>query len=118
MYGRPLSNTDLAATLCAGSPSLRELLRCHVANYGTLIPHVFMGDVLACAGRCAASEAGGDRAELRHILDTLENGISHGDRETRNAIAISFAADAQLETFFAYLKPLMGPRMRAAFATG
>ena len=36
-----------------------------------------------------------------------------GDRETRNVIAVSFACDAQLESFFPRLRRMLGPRMRA-----
>lgn len=114
MHGHPLGNAELVDLLCSASPSLRELRRQHFASYDTLIPHVFMGEVLACVGRYVFSNAGGDRAELRHILDTLENGISAGDRETRSVIAISFASDARLEGFFVHLQPFLGPRMLAA----
>jgi len=43
----------------------------------------------------------------------MEQGMAQGDRETRNAVALSFARDAELEDFFHYLRPLMGPKLRA-----
>ena len=100
--------------MCAGSPSVRELRRQHVESYGTLIPHVFMEDVLACVGRFVGSGTKDASAELRAVLEALENGIAHGDRETRSVIAISFASDARLETFYTHLQPYLGPRMRNA----
>ena len=75
------------------------------------MPHVFMGDVLSHVGGCIARGMAGG-AEARAILGTLEQGMTLGDRETRNVIGISFARDAELETFFAALAPLLGPRLR------
>lgn len=110
--GRPLRNGELVDRLCAVSPTLREARTRHVALQGTLMPHVFMGDVLTWVGRCMGGGATGEGDELRSILDTLEEGMACGDRETRSVIAISFTSDARLETFFSRLMPLLGTRMR------
>lgn len=83
-----------------------------MASHGTLLPHVFMGDVLGRIGQCLA-QRDTDGIEAASILGFLEEGMAGGDRETRNVIAISFARDAPVETFFAQLQPLLGPRLRA-----
>lgn len=112
-----MDNRELAESLCAVSPVLSEARRAHVAAFGTLVPHVFMGEVLARVGSCmgasraAASGAGG--LEVRCILSGLEEGMASGDRETRNVIAISFASPVEVESFFGALAPLLGPRIRA-----
>ena len=109
-----LNNRQLADELCAGSCTLREARRAHVQSFGTLIPHVFMGSVLAHVGRCVLQKVLGkaaSRAEMLSILQTLESAMDAGDRETRNVIAISFVRDAELEPFFRLLRPHMGPKM-------
>jgi hypothetical protein len=110
---RPTNNRDLVDDLCAGSGALREMRRVHMESFGNLIPHVFMGDVLGYVGRCMAGDAKSDGADVEAILRALEGALASGDRETRNVISISFARDAQLETFFTQLKPLLGARLRA-----
>ncbi len=110
--GKPMSNEELANELCAVSPILRDARRVHVANFGALIPHVFMSDVLARVGACLL-ESGAPPHEAGTILASLERALAEGDRETRNVISISFARDGELEPFFARLWPLLGPRLRA-----
>lgn len=111
-----MSNADLVESLCAASLALREARRRHMNSFGTLIPHVFMTDVLARIGGCLSldggDEAAGGRAEAAAILQVLERGLAEGERETRNVIAVSFVNDAELELFFEDLKPLLGPRLR------
>jgi hypothetical protein len=112
---KPISNADLVRHLCSASSALREAQRMHLQHFGTLIPHVFMTDVLARVGFCV-SPARGDTArthtgEAAMILDVLERGLAEGERETRNVIAVSFVNDAELERFFAQLRPLLGPRL-------
>jgi hypothetical protein len=111
----PLNNRELADDLCADSPTLRELRRVHVQSFGTLIPHVFMGNVLAHVGQCLlksmSASASNSAAEVGAILTTLEGGMTTGDRETRNVISLSFARDAELEPFFDLLRPFLGPKM-------
>lgn len=115
--GRPMTNAELVEGLCAASTPLREARRVHLETYGTLIPHVFMSDVLKRIGDCllggAAHTLVDHGAEVRSILDVLERGMADGDRETRNVIAISFMRDSEVELFFDELFPLLGPRTRA-----
>jgi hypothetical protein len=110
-----VNNLQLAEDLCAGSTSLSEARRRHVSHHGTLLPHVFMGEVLAYVGAGVGRPAGADgsSAEISAILGTLERGMATGDRETRNVIAMSFAWDAELEPYFGQLRPLLGPKVRA-----
>lgn len=115
--GRPMNNVELVDAICASSPVLRDACRVHRGTFGTLVPHVFMSDVLARVGACL--QIGGAHAlrehgpELEGILAALECGMAAGDRETRNVISISFANDGELELFFDDLRPLLGPRIRA-----
>ena len=102
-----MTNVELVDSLCAVSAPLREARRMHLQSYGTLIPHVFMSDVLKHMGQCR------DSAEIRGLADALEQGMVEGDRETCNVIAVSFTGDGELEHFFHELVPLLGPRTRA-----
>lgn len=117
LRGRPMTNAELVDSLCQVSIPLRESRRVHIKAYGTLIPHVFMGDVLKRIGVCLLAGAKNALAshgpEMHGILKALEHGIAEGDRETRNVIAISFARDSEVELFFDELLPLLGPRTRA-----
>ena len=112
---RPISNADLVRHLCAASTALREANRLHQWHFGTLIPHVFMSDVLTRVGYCVSDERGEEasrhQAEAAMIMEVLERGLADGERETRNVIALSFVNDSEIERFFARLRPLMGPRM-------
>ena len=115
--GKPMSNADLVDNLCAASPALCEARRRHMRSFGTLVPHVFMSNVLARVGFCLSldrGDAGAEhRAEASWILAELEQGVARGERETRNVISLSFVSDAELELFFEDLKPLLGPGLRA-----
>ncbi len=115
--GRPMRNIDLVDALCSASTTLQEARRLHEKSYGTLIPHVFMADVLKRIGACLGSgldtTPDENRREIQALLDVLERGMTDGDRETCNVIAISFTRDSEVETFFLQLMPLLGPRTRA-----
>lgn len=116
---RPLSNHDLAAKLSAVSPHLCTARLLHLDRYGTLIPHVFMADVLARVGACQAAftaEGSNERREVEAILALLELAVRHGDLETRNVISLSFIDDATSEPFFPRLWALLGPNLRAQAA--
>jgi hypothetical protein len=108
---KPIHNLQLVESLCQASAVLREARRIHVKSFGALIPHVFMGDVLARVGACIP--AARLQGELLDILEVLERGMTAGDRETRNVIAVSFVGDGELEPFFAKLHALLGPKVRA-----
>jgi hypothetical protein len=114
--GRPMSCGELVEGLCSASVPLREARRVHLEAYGTLIPHVFMGDVLRRLGTCfvagGAHALASDGDEVRGIFAALERGMVEGDRETRNVISISFVRDGEVELFFDDVFPLFGPTMR------
>ena len=113
---RVVGNVQLAALLCVDSIELCATHARHVALHGNLIPHAFMGDVLARARACVLAGAFGPgqaRAELERILATLEKAMEGGDRETCSVIGISFVADGRREPFFAVLEPMLGPRLTA-----
>lgn len=115
-HGRPMNNRELADNLCTASIALREARRQHVKHFGTLIPHVFMGDVLARIGWCLDDgkvPPADHETEIAAILEALERGMFSGDRETRNVISLSFVGDGELEAFFARLRPRLGPRVSA-----
>jgi hypothetical protein len=112
-----MSNRDLAERLCTASAALAEARIEHLAKFGTLIPHVFMGDVLARLGECMCADGKAPRVrdapEIAAILDSLEDGMESADRETRNVVATAFAAGAERQPYFAALLPLLGRRIRA-----
>jgi len=114
---KPMTNAELVESLCAASVALREARRSHLRSFGTLIPHVFMTDVLARVGFCLSldrgEEIGKHRDEAGSILQALERGLAEGHQETRNVIAVSFVNDAELELFFEDVRPLLGPRLQA-----
>lgn len=111
-----LTNVQLADRLCGASAALREARRRHVETFNVLVPHVFMADVLAHVG--SAFRHGNplpdapSPAEVRAVLECLEEGMKSGDRETRNVIAMSFVSDSETEPFFKDLKPLLGAKLR------
>jgi hypothetical protein len=109
-----MTNADLVGLLSSSSVALREARRLHVRNFGGLVPHVFMSEVLARVGHCL--EPGrGRRARMEEaegILQVLERGLAEGERSTHDVIALSFVNDAELEAFFDQLVPLLGPLLR------
>jgi hypothetical protein len=114
--GKPLNSRELVDDICDASPALREARRSHIESFGTLIPHVFMAQVLARMCAClqnAPDDSSGRRAELEGVLAALETGMGTGDRETRNVISISFVSDGELEPYFGRLRLLMGPKLLA-----
>lgn len=112
-----MDNLALVDGLCEASVPLREARRLHLRDYGVLIPHVFMAEVLRRVGHClssgAASALEAHGPELGGILEMLERAMAEGDRETRNVVALSFARDSETEHFFVELLPLLGPKTRA-----
>jgi len=113
---RPMDNRELVEGLCEASVPLREARRLHLESYGTLIPHVFMAEVLKHIGGClgmGGQHLESNRPELERVMVVIERGMAEGDRETRNVNAISFARDSELELFFDQLQPMLGPRTRA-----
>ncbi len=109
--GKAMSNLDLATSLGASCVDLGTALETHMKAFGTLIPHMFMGDVLGHVRRQAFDLE--RQTELGAILDCLERGMHLGGRETRNVISISFLREGEDESFFPSIAARLGPRMRA-----
>lgn len=118
----PLNNLELAERLGAASPALAALRILHVRTFGWLVPHLFMGDVLAHVGACLApaSARQGDarRADVTAILGVLEAASATADRETRHVIAASFLTPARRGPSYAELEPLLGRGILALRAHG
>ena len=117
---RVVDNAQLAGRLCVDSATLRAAHAKHLATHGNLIPHTFMGEVLARAGACAVAGGANSvqrREELDSILATLEDAMAGGDLEACTVICISFIWDGKGEPFFAALRPLLGPRLEALART-
>jgi hypothetical protein len=111
--GRPMSNHELADGLCSVSSGLREVRRVHIERYETLIPHIFMSEVLAHVGTLCNVAADEEQIrEVAAILAMLEQGMAFGSRETRSVISLSFVSDGQLEMFYAAMAPAFGPRLK------
>src|SRR5687768_16198694 len=104
---RIVNNLELAGGRWGDSAHLRQAHARHLATQGNLIPHLFMGEVLARAAACLLArtpDADARSDELSAILATLERAMAGGDRETCSVICISFIWDGEGESFFADLK--------------
>ena len=112
---RIVDNVELAEKLCGDSIELHAARARHLELHGNLIPHAFMGEVLARAAACIlpGANAPGRRAELVRILATLEYAMGGGDRETCSVICLSFVWDAEGAPYFAALRPMLGPLLGA-----
>ncbi|HET9651890.1 MAG TPA: hypothetical protein VFP36_06850 [Usitatibacter sp.] len=115
--GKPLNNLELVEQLCAVSGTLAEARRTHVHNLGSLVPHVFMGDVLARVGDCLTADTAAQRCdrrpEVEAILGVLDGAAGVADRETRHVIAASFVRDGERAGFFRELRPCLGRKLLA-----
>jgi len=113
----PLNNFELVEKLCAASPALSVTCRRHVRGLGSIVPHVFMADVLARVGDCMTAATAKGRQALRPevvaILAVLELAAVSADIETRRVITSSFVNAAERLKFFAKLRPMLGLRLAA-----
>ena len=107
---RHLNNLELVEHLCVASATLAAARRQHVRVFGSIMPHVFMANVLARVHACLK---GALRPEAVAILAVLEMASESADIETRDVIAASFVREAKRQGFFADLKPLIGHRLAA-----
>jgi hypothetical protein len=113
----PLNNLEVVERLCAASPALSATCRQHVRGLGSIVPHVFMADVLARVGACMTAETVKGRTALRPevvaILAVLEIAAISADIDTRRVIASSFVNAGERLKFFAKLRPMLGIRLAA-----
>ena len=76
-------------------PSLEPLLEEHLTdNFGELLPHIFLGDVvrwvLSLFATARAEGSFASRRELRDILEYLEDAFASGNRELQELLSVSF----------------------------
>jgi hypothetical protein len=110
--GKPMTNLELAESLGSSSAVLGATLALHLETFETLIPHVFMSRVLDHVRSSVTAKP--RPADIAGILESLEIGMEAGDRETRKVISM-FLSEAEREPFYATIRPLLGPRVRAHF---
>ena len=91
----------------------------HLDDNDELLAHLLMADLLRFVGLAfgqantlGVTFAPPSRKDVSEILDILERGLTAGNPETENAIAVSFVEDIETEPFFPELEPLLGPRVR------
>jgi hypothetical protein len=82
----------------------------HMRDNGALLPHALMAALLRFVGSRVCS------SEALAILELLESGVSGGNGETENLIAVSFLEHLEAEEFFTELYAQLGPKLRAAHA--
>jgi hypothetical protein len=77
--------------LAAAFPVLRPMLAEHLDdNFGAVLPHLFLADVLRLL-LARIDEAGvDDRGEVANILSFLEDAFSAGDAERQELISTGF----------------------------
>lgn len=109
-----MSPTQLFAEVEKISPGFRPVLAEHLSDYGELLAHVLMADLLRYVGSHleSAEDSSGGGTEIQAILAVLDSGIVSGNDATVNAIAVSFCEHIESEPFFFRLRPLLGPGLR------
>jgi len=109
-----MSPAQLFAEVEKVSPGFRPVLAEHLGDYGELLAHVLVADLLRYVGSHLESAEGssGGGTEIQAILAVLDSGIVSGTDATVNAIAVSFCEHIETEPFFSRLRPLLGPGLR------
>ncbi|MBK9519659.1 MAG: hypothetical protein IPO09_20490 [Anaeromyxobacter sp.] len=91
-------------------PGARRLLEDHVADNGSLLPHVFMGDVTRLAVTKVKETE--HRHEVGVLLSVLERSLEEGDLEVKELVQQSFVENLQGEPAAARaMSSMMGPRL-------
>ena len=101
---------DFVSHLISISSELTEVYRQHIADQGELMPHVLMGEVtrlvIANAGRAQA-------VWLPKLLQQLESGLSSGNDDIAELVAVSFVENLSGEnSAIQALLPAMGSTLR------
>jgi hypothetical protein len=92
-------------------PELDAIHQVHIDDNGSLLPHVFMGDVTRFALQIAQHAEQMD--VLRRLLELVETGLQSSDREVVDLVAVSFIENLCGEdAAVAILIPLMGEATR------
>jgi hypothetical protein len=118
--GKPMNNLELVERLCAVSERLADLRRLHVRNLGSLMPHVFMGDVLTHVRHCLTAETARERLdrrpEVEAILGVLDTAAGTAGADTRHVIVSSFLRDGERASFFPELRAHLGRKLQTLVA--
>lgn len=109
-----MSPAELFAEVGKVSPGFKRVLAEHLSDYGELLAHVLMADLLRYVGSHldGAGDSSAVRTEIQAILAALDGGIVSGDDSTVNVIAVSFCEHIETEPFFSKLRPLIGLGLR------
>jgi hypothetical protein len=92
-------------------PEVQAIYKEHTDDNGTLLPHVFMGDVTRFALKIAQSASG--QEVLRKLLVAVESGLRSGESDVPNFVAFSFVENLCGEDeAVVLLIPLMGEATR------
>ena len=104
-----LKTHEFFDAMAAASPQFDEVMREHMADNDSLLPHLLMTDLLRYVEARAASEDGDE--ELTEIFRLLDEAFVDGD--TKSAIAVSFIEDIDAEPFLTTIEPYFGPALKA-----
>ena len=95
---------ELLADVVAAEPSLATLLEQHHREYGELLAHVLFGDITRWVVAHPASP---------QLLAVFERHLTEDNADVRDLLLASFVENL-LDEPIAHLRPLLGPRLRAA----
>jgi hypothetical protein len=100
--------------LGASFPALRPMLAEHVEdNFGDVLPHLFLADVLRWLLAQLDEGGGDDRAEITDILSFLEDAFSAGDEERQELISTGFVENLPRPGEpGARIRRMLGPELR------
>ena len=82
----PTTAEQLFAALTAAVPDLAALRDEHLADFGNLVPHVLLGEVVGWCEDHVADR----RANVETIASVVADALDHGDEPTRNVALVSF----------------------------
>jgi len=108
---------QLFEKIAEAAPGFRLIMKRHLADNDTLLPHLLMAD----CGRFVASYFTGEKTiasdrptadELRGVLAAIDAAMADGDEETQNVVAASFVECVWLEPYFSELYVVLGPHVR------
>jgi hypothetical protein len=93
-------------------PDLQGPFDLHIADYKSLLPHVFMADVVCFV--LAEVDNPAKHAQLKRLFAHLERGLSEGSEEVKTLIVTSFAENLIGETErLQKMWPMIGPKLRS-----
>lgn len=102
--------------LTSAVPQLKGLLTQHVAEYGELLPHVYMGEVSRFTveqHHQSAAGARGPRSVLEELFATIERADTEGSEDVKELISVSFLENiAEEMVASADLQSFLGPTLR------